>query len=190
MIRRATEADLPEMRRVFDAARAYMAAQGNPNQWEPGYPTDEVLRGDMARGGLHVLADDTGIYGAFAFLTGDDPTYAEIDGAWLSDRPYATIHRVASDGTHRGVFAEVMAFAMAMQPHLRIDTHALNLPMQRQIERFGFRYCGVIQCRNGARMAFERLSEKSDFALRRKNRLKVYNAHGDFHAGRSSESGV
>lgn len=28
MIRRATEADLPEMRRVFDAARAYMAAQG------------------------------------------------------------------------------------------------------------------------------------------------------------------
>ena len=55
MIRRATEADLPEMRRVFDAARAYMAAQGNPNQWEPGYPTDEVLRGDMARGGLHVL---------------------------------------------------------------------------------------------------------------------------------------
>lgn len=188
MIRRATEADLPEMRRVFDAARAYMAAQGNPNQWEPGYPTDEVLRGDMARGGLHVLTDDTGIYGAFAFLTGDDPTYAEIDGAWLSDRPYATIHRVASDGTHRGVFAEVMAFAMAMQPHLRIDTHALNLPMQRQIERFGFRYCGVIQCRNGARMAFERLLEKSDFALRRKNRLKVYTAHGDFHAGRSSES--
>ena len=123
-----------------------MAAQGNPNQWEPGYPTDEVLRGDMARGGLHVLADDTGIYGAFAFLPGDDPTYAEIDGAWLSDRPYATIHRVASDGTHRGVFAEVMAFAMAMQPHL--------------IERFGFRYCGVIQCRNGARMAFERVSEK------------------------------
>ena len=48
MIRRATEADLPEMRRVFDAARAYMAAQGNPNQWEPGYPTDEVLRGDRA----------------------------------------------------------------------------------------------------------------------------------------------
>ena len=39
MIRRATEADLPEMRRVFDAARAYMAAQGNPNQWEPGYRT-------------------------------------------------------------------------------------------------------------------------------------------------------
>ena len=80
-----------------------------------------------------------------------------------------------------------MAFAMAMQPHLRIDTHAQNLPMQRQIERFGFRYCGVIQCRNGARMAFERLPEKSDFALRRKNRLKVYIAHGDFHAGRSSE---
>ena len=94
------------------------------------------------------------------WLTGDDPTYAEIDGAWLSDRPYATIHRVASDGTHRGVFAEVMAFAMAMQPHLRIDTHAQNLPMQRQIERFGFRYCGVIQCRNGARMAFERVPEK------------------------------
>ena len=29
-----------------------------------------------------------------------------------------------------------------------------------QIERFGFRYCGVIQCRNGARMAFERVPEK------------------------------
>ena len=98
MIRRATEADLPEMRRVFNAARAYMAAQGNPNQWEPGYPTDEVLRGDMARGGLHVLADDTGIYGAFAFLTGDDPTYAEIDGAWLSLRRFPALRRTGLIG--------------------------------------------------------------------------------------------
>ena len=36
MIRRATEADLPEMRRVFDAARAYMAAQGNPTSGSRG----------------------------------------------------------------------------------------------------------------------------------------------------------
>ena len=44
MIRRATEADLPEMRRVFDAARAYMAAQGNPDCmcWR-------MIRGFMAR---------------------------------------------------------------------------------------------------------------------------------------------
>ena len=39
MIRRATEADLPEMRRVFDAARAYMAAHGI-SRFAP--PNDEV----------------------------------------------------------------------------------------------------------------------------------------------------
>ena len=161
MIRAATAEDFPALRRVFDSARAYMIAQGNPNQWEEGYPPEETLREDLRRGGLYVLADAGGVYGTFAFLTGDDPTYATINGAWLSDRPYATLHRVASDGSHRGVFAEVMAFATAMQPHLRIDTHAQNLPMQRQIARAGFRYCGIIHCRNGSeRLAFERVPER------------------------------
>ena len=43
--------------------------------------------------------------GAFVFFIGEEPTYRIIeDGAWIDDGPYGTIHRVASDGTERGIF--------------------------------------------------------------------------------------
>ena len=69
MIRRATESDLPEMRRVFDAARAYMAAQGNPNQWEPGYP-DSVIPGDIANGNCYAETENGVIHGVFVCILG------------------------------------------------------------------------------------------------------------------------
>ena len=97
-------------------------------------------------------------HAAFALVPGEDPTYAVIDGAWGSDAPYATIHRLASDGTCRGVFAAAINWAAARQPHLRIDTHADNHIMQTLITRAGFDYCGTITVADGSpRLAYERL---------------------------------
>ena len=96
----------------------------------------------------------------FSFLPGEDPTYGEIDGAWLSDEPYCTIHRVASRGEAHGLTGEIFHWCMDRCGHLRIDTHADNKPMQRAIEKFGFVYCGIIKAHDGTpRIAFEKIEQ-------------------------------
>ncbi len=157
-VRPANPGDLSALAEIYRAARAFMAAHGNPTQWGTTDPRPELLRQDIAQEQLYVLCDGDTPHAAFALVPGADPTYAVIDGAWLSDEPYATIHRLGSDGRCHGVFATALAFAAARQPHLRIDTHADNHIMQKLIARAGFRYCGIIHVADGSpRLAYERL---------------------------------
>ena len=159
MIRHAAEQELPRILEIYDTARQFMRSQGNMAQWINGYPSPQLLRQDIAQGNLYVMEDERGIYGVFAFIMGEDPTYAHIDGAWRDTAaPYGTIHRIGSDGTHRGVLHECVAWCLARTGHLRIDTHADNHVMQRCILREGFSRCGVIYVADGsARVAFERI---------------------------------
>lgn len=156
MIRQATVQDIPEILRIYDAARAFMRASGNHAQWTNGYPSEEIVRSDIARGISWVLEDEEHIAAVFALIPGDDPTYAHIEGAWHSMTPYATIHRAGSDGSVRSVFRTILDFARTEYDHLRADTHADNAPMQRGFLANGFTYCGTIYLANGdPRRAYE-----------------------------------
>lgn len=157
-VRPATAADLPALAEIYRHARAFMAAAGNPTQWGTTNPPQATLEEDIRRGQLFLVCDGDTPCGAFALVPGADPTYAVIEGAWRSDAPYATIHRLAGDGSRHGVFAAAVAFAAARYPHLRIDTHQNNRPMRTLIPRAGFAYCGVIHLADGSpRLAYERL---------------------------------
>lgn len=149
MVRAAREQDLPRILTIYNVARRYMRAHGNTAQWVNGYPSEELLRQDLAAGQLYVLEDGGGVYAVFAFILGEDPTYRRIEGAWRDDSPYGTIHRLGSDGSHRGVFAETAAWAATQCGHLRADTHAANDTMQRCMERAGFVRCGAMQDEQG-----------------------------------------
>lgn len=181
MFRLATENDLPRILEIYEYARGFMRKNGNSTQWAGGYPKIEMLRDDIAHGNLYVFTEgcarpkdgsgtnacadaDTActnnaekIHGVFAFIIGEDTTYKRIDdGAWLSDTTYGTIHRIASSGEVRGVFAKSVEFCKTCCPHLRIDTHADNLPMQHLIEKCGFSKCGIIYTYDGSpRLAYE-----------------------------------
>ena len=159
MVRRATENDLPRAMAIYDSARRFMRANGNTVQWVNGYPSEVLLRQDVEGGDLYVMEDGGVIYGVFAFIIGDDPTYQTIHGAWRdNDTPYGTLHRLGSDGTHHGVFAESAAWAAGRCAHLRADTHEANVTMQRCLERAGFTRCGVIHVADGTpRLAYERI---------------------------------
>lgn len=50
----AKEADLPRILEIYDIAKAYMRASGNPNQWNGAYPDPETLRTDMEKQRLYV----------------------------------------------------------------------------------------------------------------------------------------
>ena len=99
MITLATAADLPQILALYAHARAFMAQNGNPNQWGQTRPTEADIAAHIAARELYVLREEGEIHGVFAFILGEDPTYRVIEqGAWLSDAPYGTIHAVASGG--------------------------------------------------------------------------------------------
>ncbi len=160
-IRNAKTEDLPQLRKIYDAAKSYMDASGNPNQWAVGYPPEEYLRQDIELSRLYVCEEEDVLHGVFLFAVTDDPTYHYIDGAWLNDESYGVIHRIASDGKTKGIFKGVLDFCkgkMAEQniTNLRIDTHADNRTMQHLVEKYGFKQCGIIYLENGSpRIAYQ-----------------------------------
>ena len=160
-IRVARESDLPQIRRIYDAAKAYMNTSGNPNQWKLGYPPEEFLRHDIELNRLFVCEEAGKLHGVFMLSMEDDPTYRYIEGTWLNDEPYGVIHRIASDGTQKGVFASVLEFCKARMAeqkvtNLRIDTHTDNKTMQHLVEKYGFKRCGIIYLENGnPRIAYQ-----------------------------------
>lgn len=159
MIRLAKKEEMKRLFEIYAAAKAFMDKSGNPNQWDKNYPGEDALLYHIERDELFVVESRSGdgICACFALIDGIDPTYHVIDGgAWLSNAPYGTIHRVASDGTEKGLFDRIVKFARIRFDHLRIDTHEDNKPMQHVILKNGFKYCGIIYLEDGApRLAYE-----------------------------------
>lgn len=156
---KAKKEDLPILLQIYEAARKFMRRSGNMTQWQGGFPPAELLLSDIEIGQLYVIKEEDKIIGVFALIFGSDPTYSYIeDGAWLSTEAYATLHRVASDGMQKGILEAAVNFAWKKIRHLRIDTHRDNLPMQRAIQKNGFKRCGIIYLLDGSpRIAFEKI---------------------------------
>lgn len=154
----AKEEDLPRIMEIYDIAKAYMRANGNPNQWNGAYPDPETLRTDMEKQRLYVYKKDGRIHGVFMLLLEEEPTYAYIeDGSWREETPYGTIHRLAGDGEVRGLFAKCVAFCEKKVPYLRADTHFDNHTMQHLLEKNGFERRGIIYLKNGdPRIAYQK----------------------------------
>ena len=161
IIRHTTTADIPRLKEIFAIARRFMAEAGNPNQWTEGYPSEELLQEDIDSGDSYVIVKGDRIVATFVLRGGADPTYDIIyDGKWPNDKPYATIHRIASSGEATGIMHTALQYALTLYDNIRIDTHRDNLVMQHLLADEGFSYCGVIHCWSGdERLAFQ-LTEK------------------------------
>lgn len=158
-IRKSTIDDIAGIMNCYEHARQYMRDSGNDVQWINGYPSREVVENDIEAGVSHVGVDSDGeIVMAFAFILGDDPTYAVIEnGKWLNDLPYGTIHRIGSTGKHRGVLKMCVDFCLSIIDNIRLDTHEVNHTMRRAAENLGFRQCGTIYCYDGTpRIAYQK----------------------------------
>lgn len=120
------------------------AGSGKPNQWGNNYPSTELMTKDIQLGCNYLVLDNGDIVGTFVMLTAPDPSYKQIDGAWLNNEPYATIHRLASLDGYHGIFAAVLDYVSSRYDNVRADTHQDNLRMQHLLLKHGFRYCGNI----------------------------------------------
>lgn len=160
VIQKATWEDLPRIEEIYAYARQFMAETGNPNQWGKTTPPTWQLEEDIRKGDLYVLIYESIIHGVFYFYIGEDPTYGYIeDGAWRSETPYGTIHRIAGDGSG-GVLAAAVTFGKTKINHIRIDTHHDNKIMQKAVAKQGFQRSGIIYLPNGSpRIAYDLLTE-------------------------------
>ena len=162
-IRHARSEDIPRMMEIYRYAREFMAAHGNPNQWGPtNWPPEELIRQDVREEKSYVCVNDRGtVIGTFYFTQGPDiePTYRVIeDGAWLDESPYGVVHRLAGDGSEKGIGAFCILWAYEQCGHLRIDTHMDNKVLQGLADKLGFTHCGTIYVEEDdyPRLAYEK----------------------------------
>ncbi len=158
----AQRSDLTEILSIYESARKFMKDAGNPNQWGSTNPPVFRTEEDIARKKLYVVKDNQ-ILAVFFFDIGNDPTYSQIyDGKWLNDLPYGVIHRIAVSDAARGKGIAGLCFDYAFSKcgNLKIDTHKDNIPMQKALEKHGFKKCGIIYLLNGdERIAYQKSEE-------------------------------
>ncbi len=166
-IRVARKEDLPVLMEIYDAARAFMRSRGNTVQWIGGYPSRELVSDGIAAGDQYVYVHEGRIVATFWFAVAPEPTYAEIyDGAWLDDAPYGVVHRLASDGSLKGVGEACLDWCLHRCGNIRVDTHADNAVMHDLLRRAGYEKCGVIVINDGTpRVAYQKMATVSDRKL-------------------------
>lgn len=157
-IRKSRVEDLERIMPVYEGAKRYMRNEGNMSQWTGGYPSEEVILRDIAAGNHYIAERENGeVLAVFTFIIGEDPTYRVIEGKWLDDAPYGTIHRIASTGAVSGMLGKCVDFCFSLIPNIRIDTHADNRSMLAGVTWLGFERCGIIYLADGSpRVAFQK----------------------------------
>ena len=161
-IRAAREDEIDVIMDVFDAARLFMHKTGNNKQWVDGYPSKELILGNIQSKGFYVcISDEQEIVGVFYFKIEEDQTYNKIyEGGWLNGKPYGVVHRIASNGKSKGIASFCLQWCFEQCNNIRIDTHRENIVMQNNLSKNGFKRCGIIYLLNGAeRIAYQKSSD-------------------------------
>ena len=160
-IRKSQNSDLPQIQKIYESARKFMKTSGNPTQWKNNHPPQEIIEADIKNGESYVCVDNKNQpLAVFFFTTKPDPTYTEINGAWLDDTPYGVIHRIAraDDNSAKGAGAFCINWCFSQINNIRIDTHEDNIPMLTMLNRLGFERCGIIKLENGEdRIALQKI---------------------------------
>lgn len=158
LIRNTTTSDIEAVMQIYAGARQFMRECGNANQWGNSHPARELIESDVINKSGYVVEENGEIIGTFFFKIGEDKTYKKIyNGEWLNDKKYGVIHRIAVKYHGRGIVGFVYNHCYNITNNLRIDTHRDNIPMQRSLEKFGFKYCGIIHLENGdERIAYQK----------------------------------
>ena len=163
--RKSTEKDLKEIMEIINWAKELL--KGNKiDQWQSGYPNEEVILEDIEKGYSYVLEDKGIILGTTALSFDREKTYDEIyEGEWISSGEYGVIHRIAVNrnvkikgiGTEIIKRSEEICLGKGIK-NIKIDTHEDNITMQKLLEKNKFKYCGVIYLEgNVKRIAFEKV---------------------------------
>ena len=141
------EEDLPAVMTILHQAQAYFKAHGI-DQWQDGYPDEATLRRDIQNGTAYVAELDGAVAACATIAFAPDENYTTmVSGQWLTERPYAVIHRIAVDDKLKGQGIAGWILEQAEQmcrqrgvESLKIDTHQDNTSMRRLLEKHHYQY--------------------------------------------------
>lgn len=158
LIRKTDPNDLDSIMEIYASAQRFMVRSGNPNQWKAGHPSRAMIKEDIELGRHYVCEIDGRIECVFMYYYGIDPTYLVIeDGNWPNDKPYGTMHRIASAGNIKRIADFCLNWCFEQCRNLRADTHEDNKVMQNVLTRNGFVRCGIIHIEDGSsRIAYQK----------------------------------
>ncbi|RMZ60027.1 GNAT family N-acetyltransferase [Chryseobacterium nematophagum] len=138
--------------------------QDGSTQWQDGYPNEDTVESDIAKGFGYVLTINGEIAVFAALILNDEPAYSSIEGKWLSDGEFVVVHRVAVDekfagkGMVKKLFDHIEDFTRSHGiQSIKVDTNYDNIAMLKILESKGYSYCGEVFLAGGVRKAFEKI---------------------------------
>ena len=153
----ATPDDETEIWNIVHQAALDMARKGR-HQWDENYPPREHIAHDIEQGNGYVMKLNGEIAGYTAVSCDEEPSYEQLKGKWLSNQPYATMHRIAIADAYHGkglarlLFTEAERICRKQQfGSIRIDTNYDNVEMLHLIDSLGFTRCGLCYYDHGGR---------------------------------------
>lgn len=138
-------------------------------QWQQGYPNEETMINDINNSHLYGYYIDNYLVGIVSLVPGIDKNYLEIeDGSWIQ-YPSSTdlnIHRIAiRNGYHKQKIGEsLLKYSIKYAKNngyssIKLDTHRVNIAMQKISLNTGFTYRGIIYLKrdeiDNSRLAYE-----------------------------------
>lgn len=162
-LRLATLSDTSIIWEILQAAILQRKNDGS-TQWQNGYPNEETVLNDIQKGYGYVIEEEGNVIAYAAIIFGIEPTYEVIEGAWLSDAPYAAIHRVATatalkrKGVATKLFLMIEKLCTDLQTFsIKVDTNFDNVAMLKILSNLKYSYCGEIFVSGAPRKAYQKL---------------------------------
>ncbi len=160
--RKATASEIPQIWTIIQQAIVRRKNDGS-QQWQDGYPNENVIKQDITKGIGYVLIDYNIVAGYAAILFNDEPAYEQLKGTWLTNGDFAVVHRVAisDDYLGKGLAQKIFLFTEDLAKgnnifSIKVDTNFDNIPMLKILEKLGYTYCGEVTFRGSFRKAFEK----------------------------------
>lgn len=163
MIRKAAHSDIGSIMGIVGEAQRALADLGI-DQWQDGYPTQDIIAEDIDTGSGYVACNEQGdVIGYAAIVLTGEQAYTQLaDDSWHTPNRYVVIHRICVGKKSRrsGVANRLIDKAIEIAHTnaiyaFRIDTHSGNIRMRTLLRKRGFDYCGIVHYPSGEREAYD-----------------------------------
>ena len=166
-LRKAVFSELPVIWEILQEAIEQRKKDGS-QQWQNGYPNEEIVKTDIANGYAHVLIEHHVIVAYAAVIFDVEPAYNDIQGKWLTVGDYVVIHRVATSGAIKGkgvatqLFKEIELLCIKHKvDSIKVDTNFDNVPMLKILDKLNYTYCGEVFFGGSPRRAYEKVIQRT-----------------------------
>ena len=163
ILRKANLSELPIIWDIIQQAIEQRREDGS-EQWQNGYPNEQIIHKDITKGYAYVLVDNNAIVAYAAIIFGIEPAYNDIKGRWLTDDDYVVVHRVATSnavkrkGVATHLFRMIEDLCIGQKVYsIKVDTNSDNAPMLRILDKLSYTYCGEILFKGASRKAYEKV---------------------------------